>query len=644
MRVQVAAASLAARRVAIVGAVILQRLAVLVTGAGLVSAAASFAAASSVPTLSPGTLHPGQKAVVHTVFTGSVVDSFDAEIVGVMEGGRAEGAMILARATSERVARTGIAQGMSGSPVTVGGRLVGALSSGWAFSREPLFGITPIGEMLDVLDLPSAESAEASAGPSGADPPGFARDASFGSLRWDVADAGVAPLATTPSPSGPGSGGWGRSDALRPLPLPLACGGLNPGAARLAAEWLEPLGFSTVPGGHQRSPESTPASVTPGAAVAVEVMRGDLNLSAIGTLTYVDGDHVLLFGHPFFQSGGVRMPLATADITTIVASDQISFKLGTAGREIGAVTQDRRAAVSGELGSRARMIPVDVLVAGVRREPQRFHFESIEDRGLAPVVIPIAALNSLLESGGAGGNQTLRWTLTLTRGGQRLVLTDVSAGDAPPNEVALGMSSPLRFLFANPFGRLTLDHVDLAVQVEPGRRAWTLRSAQLLDPVVRPGSTARIECVLDRWRGGRDSRVITLDVPEELPPGRYTVWVGGGPELNRFEAARLPGRYRVSSLDDAWRRMAEQRSSGALYAALYAQAPEVTVEGRDYPELPLSALAVMGSEETAGEASRRGGVARVDERREPFAGPVRGELTLALTVDRRAPSGARSPR
>jgi hypothetical protein len=558
--------------------------------------------------------------------------------------------MILARALSERVVRTGIAQGMSGSPVYVGGRLVGALSSGWAFSREPLFGITPIGEMLDVLDLPRAESAEASAGPSGSDPPGFARDASFGSLRWDVADFGAtspSPAALAPAPSSMGawgSGGAGRSDALRPLPLPLACGGLNPGAARLAAEWLAPLGFSTVPGGRQRTPELAPTSLAPGAAVAVEVMRGDLNLSAIGTLTYVDRDHVLLFGHPFFQSGGVRMPLATADITTIVASDQISFKLGTAGREIGAVTQDRRAAVSGELGSRARMIPVEVLVTGVRREPQRFHFESIEDRGLAPVVIPIAALNSLLESGGAGGNQTLYWTLTLTRGGQQLVLNDVSAGDAPPNEVALGLSSPLRFLFANPFGRLTLDRVDLSVRVEPGRRAWTLRSAQLLDPVVRPGSTARIECVLDRWRGGRESRVMTLDVPEELPPGRYTVWVGGGPELNRYEASRLPGRYRVSSLDDAWRRMGDQRSSGSLYAALYAQAPEVTVDGRDYPELPLSALAVMGSEETAGEASRRGGVARVDERREPFAGPVRGELTLSLTVDRRAPSGARSPR
>jgi len=580
---------------------------------------------AGVPTLAQDQLQVGQKAVVKTVFAGNRVESFDAEIVGVLKGGKTEGDIILARATSERVIKTGVAQGMSGSPVYVDGRLIGALSSGWSFSREPLFGVTPISEMLAVLDLPHGPVAPGTAGPSGIDRIGATR---FGEFRWEddpapgaAAEAAVAP-ATAPAPLG----------------IPLTCGGLNPVALAEARRLFEPLGLVVTPGGGARDGGPPADSLRPGAAVAVDVMTGDLQLSAIGTLTWREGDRVLIFGHPLFQSGDVRLPLSTAEIATIVASDLSSFKLGVRGRAVGTLTQDRRAAMSGTIGAAPGLLPVSVEIGGAARPAQRFHFASIEDRAMAPQLVALASLNSLLESGGVGGNQTLRWTLRLARhGAPPLTVSDVVAGEAPSSDLAGAVSAPLRFLFNNPFEPLELDSIDVAIEALPGREQWTLRSARVLDAAVKPGGTLRIECDVERWHGGHTIVPIRVTVPEEAPDGRYVLWLGGGPELSRYEAARLPGRYRPTSLEDAWRRIGAARTSDGLYAALYASAPEVTREGRDYPELPISALALLAGDQAAGDAGRRGDAARLDERRVPFAGPLRGELLLSVQVDAKAP-------
>ena len=597
---------------------------------GFVAGALAFAAvgahAAPVPTLDPGQLHVGQKAEVLTVFRGDSIETFEAVIVGVLAGGRVEGDMILARATSERVIDTGVAQGMSGSPVYVDGKLVGALSSGWSFTREPLFGITPIREMLAVLDQPTTPGNPGSAGPTGVDLPGGGGAPRFRELRWSDAPE---PAAAPASESHPGP---------TPLALPLACSGLNPAAAATVSSWLAPLGLAVVPGGRARSAGPGAEALVPGSAVAVDIMRGDLELSAIGTVTWRDGDRVLLFGHPFFQAGEVRLPMSTAEITTIVASQQSSFKLGVRGREVGVVTQDRRAAVAGRLGGIVRLLPLAVTIEGAGGGRTPFRFETIEDRALAPSLVGVAAFNSLLESGGSGASQTLRWSLELyRRGADVLTLGDVVAGDAPANDLLSAIAAPLRFLFNNPFQTLALDSIAVRVRVEPAREQWTLRNARVLAAAVRPGGNVHIECDVERWRGGRATRSIELAMPEEVPDGSYLLWVGGGPELSRYEAKELPARYRPTSLPDAWRRLSSTRSADGLYAALYARAPEVTSEGRDYPELPISALALLASGERAGEASRRGTVAKLDEHRLPLDGLTRGELVLQVRVDSQAP-------
>jgi hypothetical protein len=334
----------------------------------------------------------------------------------------------------------------------------------------------------------------------------------------------------------------------------------------------------------------------------------------------------------------VKLPLTSVEILTIVASDMISFKVGSVGTPLGIATQDRRAAVGGRMGPLAHLMPLSVKVGGPAATARSFRFQSIEDRNLAPQLVALATLNSLLESGGTGAGQTLRWSMTLYRKGVApLRLDDQSTGAAADNDLVAGIAQPLTFLYNNPYASLALDSVAVDLQVAPGESLWTVRNVRLLDAAVRPGGTVHARCQLERWRGGLRTVDVSLHVPEEVPEGRYLLWVGGGPELTRYEAQRLPGRYRPASLDEAWKRIGDLRNSTRLYATLLARAPELTREGRDYPELPTSALALLSGGSAAEDVSRRGTQAILDEVRHPVNGHLHGEVLLEILVDRDAP-------
>jgi hypothetical protein len=581
------------------------------------------AATPPPPTLPVSALHPGQHALVHTVFAGDSIETFSADILGVLDNGRAGGNIILARATDPRVVETGVAAGMSGSPVYVDGKMIGALALGWPFSKEPIFGITPIGEMLPVLSQPERPG-ESSAGPEGRE--AAMRGVTYRGLAWpgDTLAPSPAPVAGGALPTA--------------LPIPLAAGGLSPRALELCRPFFEGTGFLLTPGGRgAAAPAGRAPEVLPGSAVAVDVLRGDLNLSAIGTVTWVDGDRVLIFGHPFFQAGDIKMPLSTAHIVGILPSLYDSFKLGVPGTPIGVATQDRRTAVGGRLGGSVHLMPLAIDVSGTSPAPQRYRFECLEDKLLMPQLLSTAALSCLLESGGTGPQQTIDWSLSAWHAGAALQLHDRTTGDTPFNDVIAAATGPLHFLLANGFESWRPDSVHLAMQVTPGRTQWTVRGASLQQAAVRPGGRVRARVELERWHGG--SRTIDLDlaVPAELPNGRYALWIGGGSEFDHLAASRLPARYRPTSVADAMRRLSALKSSDALYTAIWARAGDVTREGEDYPDLPLSAVPLLAPAQSADERIRRADWALVAETARPFEGVLHGETVLDLVVDDRAP-------
>ena len=579
-----------------------------------------------VPTLPPAALHAGQTATVRTVFAGDSIETFEAEILGVMDGGRSDGTIIYARATSPKAIATGVAQGMSGSPVYVDGKLVGALSSGFGFSREPIFGITPIAEMLDVLDRPDAPPGDWAAGPSGIDDGVRMR---LRGLAWSDDDSAAAPVPRAPRPGMPAH-----------LDLPLAAGGLDPRVFDDVRGLFAGTGFAVTPGGRAKPPAGgKPKPFEPGSACAVDILRGDLNFSAIGTVTYVDGDRVLLFGHPFFQAGAIRLPLSTANIVGILPSSNISFKLGVPGVPVGTATQDRRAAVAGRIGAVPAMLPFAVTVTQEGRR-QAFRFEGLEDRNLLSQLVAAATLNSAMEAGGGTPMQTVEWTLTMHRGGRAYMMRDVVAGEAPLAEAAGTLTAPLRFLYGNAFERFSLDSVSIDLNVRPGRRQWTLRSATLRTPRVRAGGTAVVDAVVERWRGERRTVTLRIPVPDEFPDGAYALAVSGGAEADRATATRLPSRFRPVSIADGIEKLAALRTADALYPVLWARAPQVTRDGEDFPELPGSALAVLGAPENAGEQTRLASWAAFPGPAVKIEGMLRGEVLLELNVDHTAPAGA----
>ena len=580
-------------------------------------------ARSAVATLPIADIRPGQHATVRTVFAGDSIETFDADIIGVLAGGRAGGDIILARATTPRVEATGIAAGMSGSPVYVDGKLIGALALGWPFSKEPIFGITPIAEMLAVLDHPDVPAADLSSGPAGAG--ASALSPAYRELAWPGDSATVAPAAPS------------TSTLPRSLPIPLSAGGLSPRALELARPLFEGTGLMLTPGGHRTASGAPAAPIRPGSPIAVDVLRGDLNFSAIGTVTYVDGDRLLIFGHPFFQAGDVRLPLSTASIVGILPSLYDSFKLGVPGTPIGVATQDRRTALGGRLGGTAPLLPFTVSVRGLAPAPQVFHFEVIHDRSLMPQLVATAVMSCLLESGGSSSAQTLDWTLAAWRGREVLHMGDRAAGDGPYSDVAAAVTGPLRFMFGNSYETWRPDSVRIDIAVRPGREQWAVRGASLLAASVRPGGIARARVELERWQGGKRTVDLEVAVPRELPAGHYMLWLGGGAEYDRLAAARLPSRYHPTSMADGLRRLAALKSSDALYTALWAHASDVTRDGEDYPDLPASALALLAPAQSAGERIRRADWALLAEGTRPFDGVVRGEILLDLNVDDRAP-------
>ena len=481
--------------------------------------------------------------------------------------------------------------------------------------------------MLEVLDQPETAHPDGTSGPIGVDPRP-ARHGSASSLERqrgpERARRARAGRGLAPGRPGPAAGGG------RPAPGR---------ARRSCATCSRPTASRSRPAA-AAAKEAAPAPLRPGRAVAVDVLRGDLNFSAIGTVTYRDGDRVLIFGHPFFQSGEVRLPLSTAHIVGILPSLALR-RSSSACPARPSASRRRTAAPRWRAGSGAvpPLMPFRVDVTGSGRK-QSFAFECIEDRSLLPQLVGTAAMNSLMESGGGGAQQTRaldadgverppRAAAGRRRGGR---VADVRGRRRARR--ARCASSP-----ATRIERCRSDSLRVALDVTPGREQWTVRSARTLAASVRPGGRLRVSVELERWRGER--RTVDARRPGARGAARTGATSCGSaaaPSSTARVATRLPWRFRPISLADAWQRLGAFHRSDAIYAAFWARAPEVTRDGEDYPELPNSALAVLASPRV-GRRQRSAAPDWALCRRTvlPVQGALRGEIALDVVVDDRAP-------
>src|SRR5256714_11913242 len=335
-------------------------------------------------------LRPGMKGVARTVFSGTEPQEFNLEILGLLAGfSGPRQSTIIARLSGPNVDRTGVFAGMSGSPVFIDNKLVGAIAYSFPFAKEPICGITPIKQMIDIFE-------------QGREKPrtGEARAVSFSSLasaEWKTslpkqavgATSLVAPVATN-SPLAPLMG-----QQIQPIATPVVFSGINQETLSLFSAQLTAAGLLPVSGvgGAGKVTPLEPfdeKTLRPGTSVTVELARGDYSIAAAGTVTYRDGDKIYAFGHPFLGLGGADMPMTESSVVTVIPNTFNSFKLAVPGRMVGSISQDRATGIFGQLGHASRMIPVKLTLHTSRAQDEQFKYEIVSDEYLTPLLLSLS--------------------------------------------------------------------------------------------------------------------------------------------------------------------------------------------------------------------------------------------------------------
>lgn len=585
----------------------------LLAGAWSPARAAAAAVPGALPEVIPvDQIKPGMTGYGLTVFAGSRIDTFSVRVLGVQESARVQGAMVVVEVGGHGLEQSSIAQGMSGSPVYLDGRFAGALAFGWEGALAPIGGVTPAREMLALPTAPQPGAQPRSTG--GWDPARLvgadARGLATGLLGED---APAAPAAAAVARSTASTGWPDVLDLGAELLGPLAAGGdggspswlCRPATAAAASRGRAPAATS-----------ATGAKLAPGAACAVSLVTGDADLGAIGTVSWVDGDRVLIFGHPLMQRGAVDLPLATADIVTILPSRRISFKIGSPGPVVGAVHHDLRAGVAGRLGDKAPLVPVDVRVEGAAAGS--YHFDVADDAQLTPMLVFWSFYNALLAGGDDASRQVVTWRMEtswrLQGEAENRSLVQAGVASGPGGAAALGadLMTPLALLLDNPFGSAHLEKVAITATIAPGRGEATI-NALGASRRVEAGALSLPVTIELRDAEGRPRQVpVDVPLPEALPAGAYRVVAASAAEFFAFEAQRAPERLQPARMEDLWELLDTARSTSTLVVTVFAADRPVMVGGRELAAAPGSVSRVVATGRQPADQALARPVARVE--------------------------------
>ncbi len=577
-------------------------------------------------------VRPGMTGVGRTVFEGTRVDEFQVKILGVLENAIGpKHSVILARLDGGPLEKTGVIAGMSGSPVFIDGKLVGAVAYSFPFGKDPIAGITPIGEMIEATKVDTPRAASARFQPpaetlSGLSSP-LDREAVAAAFRRPLQSIlpSVYGAQMTPSPS-----------ALSPLALPLVFSGFDPGTFEWARGVFSGLGFAPLMGttGSAKAVEPLPP-LEPGAAVGVSLIEGDMDLSVTGTITHIDHDRVYAFGHPFYNLGPTQFPMKKAYVYSIYPSLQQSWKIAAALDSVGTVDQDRLVAVSGRLGTTPRMIPVDVKLKTSRGVERRFSYRIVDDELFSPLLTFVSLLSVLQGNERAFGTSSFHVDGRLSFGGRREIrVQDLFTVNQPAVQAAALVAAPLAFVMNNNFQKVTVDRLDLTVesyetvQSASLQRAWIERGGP-----VRPGSTIPVKVQMRTYRGEDRVETIPLLIPATAPAGAYTLLVADASALTAYEQREMRQPFVPRDLDQLVRAINGLRRSDHLYARLMRPVEGAIVSGEYLPSLPSSVLSVLGAAEQGSNVVPIR-TATVWDFELPVEYAVSGSRTLTVNVER----------
>ncbi len=544
---------------------------------------------------------PGMSGIGRTVFEGTRVDEFQVHILGVLQNTGPKRSMILARLEGGPLAETGVIAGMSGSPVLIDGKLVGAVAYGFAFSKETIAGITPIGEMLEVTETEAPRAASARF-------PLPLRERGL-SLPLDR-EAFVAAVARSLPKVTPALGGLPDrlgGASLQPLPLPLVFSGFDPSAFEWARGVFAPLGFAPILGGAPAEREPGPtAPLEPGGALGVSLIEGDLDVSVTGTITCIDGDRVYAFGHPFYNLGPTQFPMKTAYVYSVFPSLYQSWKIAASRDAVGTVVQDRTAAIAGRIGPTPKMIPVTARLTTSRGQELTHSFRIVDDELFSPVLAYMALLSVLQANERAYGTSTMSIDATLTlEDGRTVEVSDLFTNNQPAVQAAALVAAPMAYLMANDLAPVRVDSVDVQIASQETVKSAVLERAwvEKRGPTVRPGSDLLLRLQLRTYRGETLDESIQVQVPETAA-GRYTLLVADGASMTAVEQREMRQPFVPRNLGQLVRAINSLRRNSHIYARLLKAEDGAVVGGEYMQSLPPSVLSVLGAADPGAPAIR----------------------------------------
>ena len=521
---------------------------------------------------------PGMKGYgVSDLGDGRGIQRFDVEVLGLLKRYAPRQDLILARVSGAGLENSGIIAGMSGSPIYIDGKLVGALAYGWPFSKDPICGITPIQSMLDIRHAPAA--APVPIGGSVAQTATLLSTFTQGRFAERLEEL-LRPLST------PVAG------YASPLPLPVSFGGAV-GPGRLFERVAEAAGWMAVPTGAAASTASSADSTAlrPGSAVAAQLLSGDMDLSATGTVTWVEGNALLAFGHPFLSMGPVSMPMARAEVLTVLPSVFRSFKFAATGPVLGSISQDRSTGILGTFGTRAPMVPITVRISSDQVPLQTYHFQAVHNSMLTPILSAIAIDNVVTTLEKRAGERTLVWKSALHTPDRDIHWNSVFSGMAAREEAVASLALLTNYLMANEFRDLTITGIDVEIAHSDRLQNARIVHVEAQKERVRPGEEIPVWIDLVDFRGSLRRVVMTLKVPPETPPGPLTVFVGDGSSATAYDLGLIPSD--PHSLDQVLDFLARIRPPNSLNLLAYRRSPGAVVVGEPMPALPPSLVAIL---------------------------------------------------
>jgi len=535
----------------------------------------AFAQPTAVETLPLSQIHAGMHGTAYTVFQGIKPEPMEVEVLGVLRNVNGpKGDIILVRLGGAKAEYTGVVAGMSGSPVYFDGKLAGAVAFRIGeFSKEPIAGVTPIAEMLEISALdrnPGTGPLEAKSSP----------------IVSDKASGPGLPNPTIQS----------LFNYLRPIETPLVFNGFSEDTVQRFASKFAAAGIMPVMGAGSVSNEKQPDPIEPGSAVSAILVRGDMDIAATCTVTYMDASHLLACGHPLMQFGAIDLPMTKAQVLATVPSPLNAFKIVNSTESVGSFVQDRHTGILGEFGKQPSMIPVTLTIHGESSDKQ-FHYEVLNNARLSPVAMMATVFNALHGVNEYGEETTYHMNGRIQVDGY----PDVSVQDmfaavdgGQPGAMLAATSLGERFgrIFDNPYSTPDIRSVQLDFDLVHERRWARLESARTDITEARPGDEISIEALLRPYRGEGVVEHIPIRIPTSTSRGPLRILVSDGDTLDHLSrgssllARKLDLASTIASLN-------KEHVNNRVYVSLLEADPEAMIADKVMPSLPLSIMNVL---------------------------------------------------